>query len=375
MTTSTKPRWDIPRSFFPLALLTLIGVGLAIYRLTEGLGPTTNLNDHFPWGLWITLDVFLIPIGGAAFTTSLISHFFHDKKYHAIVRPAVLAGFLCYSLVGVILLLDLGRWQQFYNFMLPQYMNLHSFLWEVAFCVTFYTIVLVLELAPTILEKWNIETPKRLIERGMMVIAALGVVLSSMHQSSIGSLFILMSHKLHAIWWTPLLPLLYFMQALFSGLALAALAITLTQKKLSLPVDRSLIVDKMGKLMRVLLAIYLAIMVVGWLLEGELGLLFSSGAYSLLVWAELIIGVFVPLGILFSKLGQRRDGVLWAGVFIIMGVFFNRLIVSWVGLSVPAWATYVPHWMEVMISVGFIAGAFLVYAIVARYFELFPEKH
>lgn len=375
MTVSTKPRWDIPRSFFPLALLTLIGVGLAIYRLTEGLGPTTNLNDHFPWGLWITLDVFLIPIGGAAFTTSLISHFFHDKKYHDIVRPAVLAGLLCYSLVGVILLIDLGRWHQFYNFLLPQYMNLHSFLWEVAFCVTFYTIVLVLELAPTILEKWNIEAPRRLIERGMMVIAALGVVLSSMHQSSIGSLFILMSHKLHAIWWTPLLPLLYFMQALFSGLALAALVITLTQKKLRLPVDRSLIVDKMGKLMRVLLAIYLAIMVVGWLLEGELGLLFSSGAYSLLIWAELIIGVFVPLGILFSKLGQRRDGVLWAGVFIIMGVFLNRLIVSWVGLSVPAWATYVPHWMEIMISVGFIAGAFLVYAIVARHFELFPEKH
>jgi len=375
MTVSTKPRWDIPRSFFPLALLTLIGVGLAIYRLTEGLGPTTNLNDHFPWGLWITLDVFLIPIGGAAFTTSLISHFFHDKKYHAIVRPAVLAGLLCYSLVGVILLIDLGRWHQFYNFLLPQYMNLHSFLWEVAFCVTFYTIVLVLELAPTILEKWNIEAPRRLIERGMMVIAALGVVLSSMHQSSIGSLFILMSHKLHAIWWTPLLPLLYFMQALFSGLALAALVITLTQNKLRLPVDKSLIVDKMGKLMRALLAIYLAIMVVGWLLEGELGLLFSSGAYSLLIWAELIIGVFVPLGILFSKLGQRRDGVLWAGVFIIMGVFFNRLIVSWVGLSVPAWATYVPHWMEIMISVGFIAGAFLVYAIVARHFELFPEKH
>lgn len=375
MTVSTKPRWDIPRSFFPLALLTLIGVGLAIYRLTEGLGPTTNLNDHFPWGLWITLDVFLIPIGGAAFTTSLISHFFHDKKYHDIVRPAVLAGLLCYSLVGVILLIDLGRWHQFYNFLLPQYMNLHSFLWEVAFCVTFYTIVLVLELAPTILEKWNIEAPRRLIERGMMVIAALGVVLSSMHQSSIGSLFILMSHKLHAIWWTPLLPLLYFMQALFSGLALAALVITLTQNKLRLPVDKSLIVDKMGKLMRALLAIYLAIMVVGWLLEGELGLLFSSGAYSLLIWAELIIGVFVPLGILFSKLGQRRDGVLWAGVFIIMGVFLNRLIVSWVGLSVPAWATYVPHWMEIMISVGFIAGAFLVYAIVARHFELFPEKH
>jgi Ni/Fe-hydrogenase subunit HybB-like protein len=374
MTTRTAPRWNIPRSFFPLTLLTLIGVGLAIYRLIAGLGPTTNLNDNFPWGLWITLDLFLIPVGGAAFTTSLISHFFHDKKYHAIVRPAVLVGFLCYSLVGVILLLDLGRWHQFYNFLLPQYMNIHSFLWEVAFCVTFYTLILVLELAPTILEKWNIETPRRLIERGMMVIAGTGVVLSSMHQSSIGSLFIILSHRLHAIWWTPLLPLLYFMQALFGGLAMAAVAITLAQNKLRLPVDRSRLV-KMGKLMRALLAIYLAVMIVGWLVEGELGLLFSSGAYSLLIWAELIIGVLAPLGLFFSKLGQRRGGVLWASVFIIIGIFLDRLIVSWVGLSVPAGATYVPHWIEIMISVGFIAGAFLVYAIVARYFDLFPETH
>jgi Ni/Fe-hydrogenase subunit HybB-like protein len=375
MTTATRPRWDIPRSFYPLALLTLVGVGLAVYRMVVGLGPTTNLNDHFPWGLWITLDLFLIPIGGAAFTTSLISHFFHDEKYHAVVRPAVLLGLLCYGLTGLILILDLGRWHQFYNFLLPNFMNIHSFLWEVAFCVTFYTLILVLELAPTILEKWSaVETPKRLIERAMMIIAGIGVVLSSMHQSSIGSMFILLRYKLHAIWWTPLLPLLYFMQALFGGLSLALVVITLTQDKMGLPVDRSFVVNKVGKLIRALLVIYLIVLVVGWLVEGELGLLFSSGAYSLLIWAELIIGIFVPLTLLF-RFGQRRAGVLWAGVFTIMGVFMDRLIVSWVGLSVPAWATYVPHWMEIMISVGFIAGAFLVYAIVARYFELFPEKH
>lgn len=375
MTALAKPKTGLPRAFLVLGLLTVIGVGLTIYRFFVGLGPTTNLNDHYPWGLWITLDVFLIPVGGAAFTTSLISHFFEDKRYHAIVRPAVLVGFLCYSVVGLILLADLGRWHQFYNFLLPQYMNIHSFLWEVAFCVTFYTMILVLEVAPTFLEKWNLARPKQLLDRAMLVIAGAGVVLSSMHQSSIGSLFILVPYKLHALWWTPLLPLLYFTQALFGGLAMAAVVITMTQKRLGLPVDRKLLVDKMGKVIRALIIFYLVVTVIGWVVEGDLGLLFSSGAYSLLLLLELILIAFLPLGILFSKLGRRRDGVFWASIFTLMGMSLNRLIVSWIGLKVPPWAVYVPHWIEIMISVGFIAGAALVYGLVARYFDLFPEEH
>jgi Ni/Fe-hydrogenase subunit HybB-like protein len=171
-----------------------------------------------------------------------------------------------------------------------------------------------------------------------------------------------------------LLPLLYFTQALFGGLSLAVVIITLTQKKMGLPVDRSFVVHKVGRLIRALLVFYLIVMVLGWLVEGELGLLFSSGAYSLLIWGELIIGILVPLALLF-RFGQRQDGVFWAGVFTLMGVFLDRLVVSWIGLAVPAWATYFPHWMEITISVGLIAGAILVYAVVARYFELFPEKH
>jgi Ni/Fe-hydrogenase subunit HybB-like protein len=353
-------------------LLTLLGVGLGIYRLVVGLGPTTNLSDHYPWGLWIGLDIFLIPAAGAAFTVSAISHFFGREAYHRVLRPAVLAGLLGYVVVTVILILDLGRWHQFYNILVPGYINLHSFLEEVALSVTLYTMVLILETAPTLLEKWNLDIPIRFIKGGIMLIAGVGILISTIHQSSLGSMFLILNHRLHPIWWTPILPLLFLTQALFGGIATAAIVVKLTQEGMGMSLDRDLF-SKMGRLIRTLLAFYLVCKVGDWLLTGELELLFSSGGYSLLIWAELIMGVILPLAILFSKLGNRPDGVFWAGVWIVMGLFINRLTVSWIGLEAPAWATYVPHWIEVVSSVGIAAGAFLVYGIITHFFNLFPE--
>jgi Ni/Fe-hydrogenase subunit HybB-like protein len=374
MTTATQKKQALPASIYVLGGLVLLGLILGIYRLAVGLGTTSNLSDHYPWGLWIALDVFLIPAAGAAFTVSLISHFFGHDDYHKILRPAVLAGFLGYIAVVAILILDLGRWHQFYSILIPGRINLHSFLEEVALSVTLYTMVLILEIAPTILEKWNLEVPIRLIKRGIMVIAFIGILISTVHQSSIGSMFLILEHRLHPLWWTPILPMLFLMQALFGGVAMAAIVIKLTRERMGLPVDRNLS-TAMGKLIRILLAIYLVCKVGDLLLAGELGLLFTSGGYSLLVWTELIFGVLLPLVLLFSKLGKRVDGVFWASVWIIIGLFFNRVSVGWIGLQAPAWATYVPHWIEVLSSVGVAAAAVLVYIIVARLFDLFPEHN
>lgn len=372
MTTITQEKRSTPLSIYVLGLLTLVGVVLGIYRLAVGLGPTTNLSDHYPWGLWIALDVFLIPAAGAAFTVSAISHFWGREDYHKILRPAVLAGFLGYIAVVVILILDLGRWHQAYSIMIPYRINLHSFLEEVALSVTLYTMVLILELAPTILEKWNLNVPIRFIERLILVIAGVGILISTIHQSSIGSMFLIMEHRLHPLWWTPILPLLFLTQALFSGIATAAIVIKLTQENMGKSLDRELF-SRMGRLVRILLAFYLVCKVGDLLLAGELGLLFTSGGYSLLIWIELIAGTILPLAILFSKLGKRLDGVFWASVWIVIGLFVNRITVSWIGLRAPAWATYVPHWIEVVSSVGIGAGVILAYIIVARLFNLFPE--
>jgi Ni/Fe-hydrogenase subunit HybB-like protein len=373
MATLIESRQRIPRSFYPLLLLTLFGIGLAVYRLAVGLGPTTNMTDDYPWGIWITVDVFLIPVAGAAFTVSLISYFFGRKHCHEVIRPAVLAGFLGYGVVGALLFMDIGRWNQMYNVFVPNYINYHSFLWEIALCVTLYTLLLVIEVSPIFLERFNIQTPIKWINRSIYVIAGAGIILSSLHQSSIGSMFLLMSHKLHPLWWTPALPLFFFIQALFSGLATTAIAVNLTWRGLDLPFDRTLFV-RLSQFLRAFLIVYVILKFVDWAWAGDLGLLFKFDIFGVMVWAELFIGVFVPLAILFSKYGTEPGSTSLAGGLILMGILLHRLVVSGLGLAVPTSQTYVPHWMEVGMVIGFVAGAFLIYGATARYFRLFPQE-
>ncbi len=374
MKAVTKLKKPIPTSFYPLALLALLAVGLSIYRLVAGLGATTNMNDHYPWGIWITIDLFLIPVAGAAFTISLITYFFGRGRYHSVIRPAVLAGFLGYGIVGVLLFLDIGRWPQFYNILVPGFINLHSFLEEVSLCITLYTVILVLEIAPVFLEKYNIKAPIGWINSSIYWIAGIGIVLSTLHQSSLGSMFLLMPYKLHPLWWTPALPVLFFLQAVYTGLGTTAIAINLVWRAMGLPIDRQLF-KRIGQAMSLMLALYLAVKVGDWMGAGEVDLLLKPDAFGVLAWIEIILGVAIPLIILYSRLGSHSQGPFWAGVFVLIGTFINRLIVSWIGLAEPSHVPYTPSWIEIMITVGLMAGGVLVYSIVARSFQLFPEEH
>jgi Ni/Fe-hydrogenase subunit HybB-like protein len=350
-----------------------MGIGLAIYRLVAGLGATTNLSDHFPWGIWITIDLFLIPVAGAAFTISLISYFLGREDYHSIIRPAVLAGFLGYGVVGVLLFLDIGRWTQFYNILIPGYINLHSFLEEISLCVTLYTLILILEIAPVFLEKWGFKTPIRWIERGIFVIAGAGIVLSMLHQSSLGSMFLLMSHKLHPLWWTPALPLLFYLQAVYTGLGTAAIAISLIWRAMKLPIDRKLF-RRIGQAMSINLMLYAAIKIGDWMGGGKVPLLLNPDAFGLLAWFQFLIGIILPLAILLSKLVGHTSGPFWAGVFALIGTFIERLVVSWIGLAEPGPVSYFPSAIEILITIGMISGGVLLYGVVVRYFKLFPES-
>ncbi|RME89069.1 MAG: hypothetical protein D6770_05430 [Anaerolineae bacterium] len=357
-----------------LLALTLLGIGLSIYRLVVGLGPTTNMNDYYPWGIWISIDLFLIPVAGAAFTISLISYFFGRERYHDVIRPAVLAGVIGYGVVGILLFLDIGRWFQFYNIFNPRYINLHSFLEEISLCVTLYTGILILEILPVLLERWNIQTPTRWINRGIYIIAGAGIVLSALHQSSLGSLFLLMPYKLHPLWWTPALPVLFFFQATYTGLSMTAIAVTLIWRARGIPLDRELF-RRIGQAMALNLLLYLAIKAGDWMGAGEVPLLLKPDAYGLLAWFELIIGVFVPMAILFSKLIRHSAAPFWAGVFALIGTFINRLVISWIGLAEPSPVVYTPHWIEIAITLGIMSGGVLLYALIAYYFRLLPERH
>ncbi|MFZ5920366.1 MAG: NrfD/PsrC family molybdoenzyme membrane anchor subunit [Chloroflexota bacterium] len=363
----------LPRSFWPLAALTLLAVGLSIYRLVVGLGPTTNMSDHYPWGIWITVDLFLIPVAGAAFTISLISFFFGYEDYRTVLRPAVVAGFLGYAVVGILLFLDIGRWPQFYNIFVPGYINLHSFLEEISLCVTLYVIILTLEVLPIFLERTKWEKYTHWIERGIYIVAGTGILLSTLHQSSLGSMFLLMTHKLHPLWYTPALPVLFFLQAGYTGLGATAIAITLIWRSKGLPVNR-LLIRRIGQAMGINLLLYVFLKIGDWMGAGEVPLLLRPDAFGWIAWLELVIGILVPLAILFTRFARHSQGPFWAGVFAIMGTFINRLIITWIGLAEPSPLPYVPSWIEILITVGFVAGAFLVYDRIIYAFRLLPDK-
>jgi len=371
MAAITKSKQQVPTSFWPLLVLALLGVGLSIYRLVVGLGPTTNMNDHYPWGIWITVDLFFIPVAGAAFTISWLSYFLGREKFHSIIRPAVVAGLLGYIVVAALLFLDIGRWNQFYNILNPGIINIHSFLEEISLSVTFYTLILILEAAPIFLEKWNIKAPIKWINRSIFWIAGAGVVLSMLHQSSLGSMFLLMKHKLHPLWWSPALPLLFYFQAIYTGLGTAAIAITLVWRALKTDMDRE-VYRRLGQALTLNLLLYTAIKFGDLMGAGKLHLLFSADPFAYIAWIELGLGVLLPLFILLSKLVGHSAGPLWASVFALIGTFINRLMISWIGLAEPNPVSYFPSWIEIMVVIGLTAGGFLVYGVIIRYFRLLP---
>ena len=372
MATITKPKQQIPTSFWPLLALALLGVGLSIYRLVVGLGPTTNMNDHYPWGIWITIDLFFIPVAGAAFTISWLSYFLGRERFHSIIRPAVTAGLLGYMVVAALLFLDIGRWNQFYNILNPGLINIHSFLEEISLSVTFYSLILILEAAPIFLEKWNIQAPIKWINRSIFWIAGAGVVFSMLHQSSLGSMFLLMKHKLHPLWWSPALPLLFYFQAIYTGLGTAAIAITLVWRVLKTDMDRE-VYRRLGQALTLNLLLYAAIKFGDLMGAGKLHLLFQADPFAYIAWLELGLGVLLPLFILLSKLVGHSAGPLWASIFALMGTFINRLMISWIGLAEPNPVSYFPSWIEIMVTIGLTAGGFLLYGVIIRYFRLLPD--
>jgi Ni/Fe-hydrogenase subunit HybB-like protein len=363
----------LPASYFILGAIATIGLALGLLRLLVGLGPTTNLSDSYPWGLWIVYDVFFIPFSAGAFMISAITHIYNQEEYHVIARPVVLAGFVGYLFVVLILLMDLGRWHKFYNILIPWYWNPHSFMFEVSMCITVYTGVLIMEVAPAILERLRWQKPLRLLRVVTVLIAGVGIVLSSLHQSSLGSLFLLVRYRLHPLWWTPQLPLLFFTSAAFSGLSMAIFVAVISFKAFGKRLKLDLLSD-LAKIVFIMLGLYLALKVTDLAMNRELGLIFSEGWLSLLFIAEMVVGVIAPMFILANRqMRQSSLGLFLGSGFVLLGLGLNRVNVALLGLKAPSGAVYFPHWIELAISLAAIAAGVLIFAVAARFLPIIQE--
>lgn len=367
--TLTKELREMPLGIYLLALIMVLGLAVGVYRLYAGLGSTTNLNDAYPWGLWIGFDLFMVAFSGGAFTLAAIVYILQMHEFHPAIRPTVLTGLVGYSSVLVILVMDLGRWDRFYHFLI--YPNINSALFEVSWCILLYTIVLISEFSPVLLERFGLKRALAIVKKLTLPLVIIGVTLSTLHQSSLGTLFVVMSQRLHPLWHSPVIPFFFFVSSVAAGLAMVIGGATVSKWVFKRTLPRQL-VGELAWFLPWVLGFYLIAKLGELVAVNEFGLLLTGDYYSLLFWAELIIGVIIPM-VMFS-FKEVRNSRVWALVgsaLILAGIFLNRFNATWFALKPVEGYTYAPHWMEIAIQVGVLAGAVLVYTLVGRYFPLF----
>jgi len=369
-----------------MVLLTLMGIAfvVAMVRYIYGIGAISNLSYSYPWGFWISFDLFTgVAIGSGAFVMAAIVYIFELKEFKPLLKPSVLTGFLGYIMVVIALLVDLGHPERIWYMMI--HMNGTSVLLEIGICVMSYLTVLAIEFAPVVFEGLKWDKWAHLIHRFIMPFVILGVVLSTLHQSSLGSLLLIQPAKLYPLWWTPILPILFFISAVSIGLAMIIFESSVSSRYFHRGLETHLL-EKLGRAIPIVLAVYLIVRFTQLAISNDLQYLFNSGLMSILFWTEIIVGSVIPL-ILFSikKIRQSENGLLISAIILLVGMILDRFDVSWFAVRHPDPLTYIPNLMqfnahywpslpEVSVSVGIFAAGILTFGLVAKYLPLFENE-
>jgi Ni/Fe-hydrogenase subunit HybB-like protein len=358
---------------FLIFLVALAALGSAV-RFIFGLGATTNLNDTYPWGLWISFDVVTaVPLAAGAFTLGVVAHVFRIEKLEPLVRPAIVTGFLGYSLVCVGLMLDLGQPHRGVYVLFPWNWNVHSPMFEVSMCVMAYTTVLFLEFLHPVSERFGWHLPLRLLRNLQIPFAILAAMISTLHQSTLGTFFLIAVDKLHALWYTPLLPLQFWLSAIFTGLCIVMLEASLVHRYMGQP-DESSLLSTLTRIVPWVMGAYMLVKFVP-LLAAPQGPLFDRPILTALFLVEVTIGLLLPFWMfLQSRIRTDKNMQLRAASLAIFGLVLNRFNVSMFGMIQPGQEIYVPNLLESMVTIGIIAAHILFFVLIAKYFPIF-EHH
>jgi len=354
-----------------LILFTLFAFAVMGYRFLMGLEAVSNLNDRWPWGLWKAMAVFSgVALAGGGYGTAFLVHVLHIKRLEPIARTTMLASLLGYLLVLGGLFLEIGRW---FNFWPPFYSWGHaSPLFEIFVCISAYTIVQSLEMAEVVTEK-VFRQFNWILVKVMPLLIIVGVMLPTMHQSSLGALYMLAAGKLHPLWWSPLLFLNFLLTSLFVGPAMVAVTSVITDKCLGYKIP----LDPMRYLARIggaLMVVYLAIRFGDLAYRNEIGQLFTGSFESFFFMAEILLGVIIPLGIVFSSLANHREWLITYGFLASFGVFFNRTNVVITGMWRDANIIYYPSLFEIVIALGLVTSAVLAFLYLCENFNILGKK-
>ena len=354
-------------------LILLAGAYSTAVRIFGGLGAATNLSDEFPWGLWIGFDI-LCGVGLAAggFTLAAIVYVFHAKKFEPIIRPTILTAFLGYSLVIVALMFDLGRPNQIWHAIIMW--NPHSVMFEVAWCVMMDTTVLFLEFVPVILEKFKLAKMIRTLKRISIPLIILGVLLSTLHQSSLGSLYLIVPEKLYSLWYTPYLPVFFYVSAIAAGCGMIIFESFLSSRAFHRGLEMDLL-SEISRVAVVILSVYLTMKVVDLADRHAFSLLLVPRTETYLYWFEIIVGVLAPLVLLSQeKVRRSQNGLFGSAVMIIIGFVLNRMNIGISGMESWAGVSYFPSWMEISVTLSIVVAGFILFAMAAKYLPLFAHE-
>jgi Ni/Fe-hydrogenase subunit HybB-like protein len=365
--------FGLPKLTFWRAVLLVIyaaGFYATVLRFAKGLGTATHLSDRFPWGMWIGFDVICgVGLAAGGFALAAIVYVFNLRRFHPILRPSILTAFLGYALVAVALLYDLGKP---YNIWHPLIMwNPHSVMFEVAWCVMLYLTVLALEFSPAVFARLRMHRPLKLLNAITIPLVIVGALLSTLHQSSLGSLFLIVPSKLHPYWYSPLLPLLFFISAVGVGMAVVIFESNLSARAFGRAIEMPLLVA-LGRAMTVVLGLYGILRLQDLWSRRALIHLREPSTETLLFVLEILVGLLIPLLLLLlPQVREAQEGLFVIAVMVITGFLLNRLNVSITGLEYSAHAHYFPKWTEVAVTLSLVGTMFLCFALAVRYLNVF----
>lgn len=386
----TRPRFFTP-GVWVVTAVAIIGAAALAARFVFGLGAVTNLSDAYPWGLWIAIDVACgVALAAGGFTTAFVAHLLHREQFHPLVRPALLTAMIGYTFVALGVMTDLGRFWAMWHVMLPWMWQGNSVLFEVAICVMTYLTVLYIEFLPIVCERFigrvrlpgllarldrSVDRMLRVLDAGlgrvMTVFIILGVVLSCMHQSSLGTLMVIAGPKLHPLWQSPMLPMFFFFFVFAVGFSMVIFESLLASRSLGLEPE----IDALARLARfipVLLGIYAAAKVIDLLNRGAVGSLVQPTPAAGLFMLEFIGGVVLPFAVLMrQRLRHSPRGLLTAASLVIFGVIANRLNVFLLAYTPTIEGErYYPSFAEFAVTAGFIAMIVLIYRFIVLNFPV-----
>jgi Ni/Fe-hydrogenase subunit HybB-like protein len=357
----------------------LVGVlaSVSVIRFAHGLGAVTNLSDAAPWGLWIGFDVMSgVALAAGGFVLAGIVYIFGLERYRPFVRAAILTALLGYALVAAGLLYDLGLpWRIWHPIFHWQW---HSVLFEVAACVMLYLTVLVLEFLPVVLEHrfFQGEFFQRMVKvlkRFTIVLVIAGIILSTLHQSSLGSLFLITPYRLHPLWYSPIIYVLFFVSAVGLGLMTVVLESLFSNYFLGHKVHKRE-VSGLGLAASVVLWIYVALRLGDLAFRGVLGMALDGTWQANLFVAEMALSAVIPAALmLYKPVRSSMTGVGIAASMVVGGMIWHRLNVSIVAFARPEGVGYFPSWEEFAVSFGLVAAGILVFLFFVENLNVFDD--